>query len=108
MPRSASATTSAGSLMSFFIVSPGSRWLPDGRSAAGLGAPVGRVRGPRGGGLVPAAGLVELRVGGGAAGLLVLVGDRQVAADDGVVQPCAQETADQWADDRHPEVDVPV
>src|SRR4051795_2103466 len=97
MPRRASATTSAGSLMSFFIRCS---WVWRRGSAAGLGAPLGGVGGPRGGGLVPSAGLVEVGVGGNAPDLLVLVGDRQVPTDDGVVEPRAQQTADERTDDR--------
>src|SRR3954465_6387664 len=105
MPRSASATTSAGSLMSFFIRCS---WVWRRGSAAGLGVPLGGVGGPGGGGLVPPAGLVELRVAGDAPGLLVLVGDRQATADQAVVERGAEESADQWADDRDPEVEVAV
>src|SRR4051794_10298093 len=105
MPRRASATTSAGSLMSFFIRCS---WVWRRGSAAGLGAPLGGVGGPGGGGLVPSAGLVEVGGGGNAPDLLVLVGDRQGAADPEVVQPGTDEAADERTDDRDPEVDVPV
>src|SRR3978361_73610 len=107
MPRSASATTSAGSLMSFFIGAPGSGEGTG--SAAGLGAPLGHVGIPRRRGVrAPDGRLVGLRVGRGAAGLLVLVGDGQVPADQDVVQPGAQHGTDDRTEDRHPEVEVPV